>query len=153
MAGAYTWHTLGRACVGLGLASPPPFFTLGPSHAHPFPRTPFFPHQARQTPTFLQPPSLTGHGQVAGISRVWGVVPYSPVFPPSSPCHHPFLLGPSHAHPVFTTPFLQPGPAIAQTLSHCRMYGCMSPPRYPSPIFTDYMRLCMGDTSPPWTHT
>jgi hypothetical protein len=136
--------------------------------------TPPFSHWARHMPTlFLYPhpftlsplsthftsTSLLGHSFLNGswascrISRVWGVVPYSPVFVAPSPCHHPFLLGPSHAHPSSQPPYsslgLQsPRPFLtAVCMGACPLCG------HPSPSFTDYMRLCMGDTSPPWTHT
>jgi hypothetical protein len=154
MVGAYTWHTLGRACVGLGLASPPLFPSPWARHTPtPF-LEPLFPHRARQTPTLLQPPSLTGHGQVAGISRVWGVVPYSPVFPPLHPVTTPFLLGPSHAHPSFTTPFLS---AWAR---NCPDPFATLRARVHVPSAATYLTLlrticdCVWvDLSPPWTHT
>jgi hypothetical protein len=152
MAGAYTWHTLSRACVRLGLVTPPFSFTLGPSHAHPFPRPPFFHTGPVKCPFYftLFPQRVTGKspGSV-GFGASSPIALSSPLFTLSPP----LLTGPFTRPPFFTTPFLQPGPAIAQTLSHRRVYGCMSPPRCPFPIFTDYMRLCMGDTSPPWTHT
>jgi hypothetical protein len=129
-----------------------------PSHTGPVTCPPLFLHPLFHTgpvkhPLYFNwpfgpPPSSMGHGQVARISRVWGIVPYSPVFP----LLHP-VTTPSHWALHMPTlpscpPLLQPGPAIAQTLSQCHMYGCMSPPWPPFPIIYGLYATVYGLTCP-----
>jgi hypothetical protein len=135
----------------------PPFTHWARHTPTPFPSPPF-PHWAHQMPTLLQPafgppPSLMGHGQVARISRVWGVIPYSPVFPPL----HPVTTPSSWALHTPTLPLRPPscslGLQLPRPFLNAACMGACPLRGHPSPSFTDYMRLCMGDMSPPWTHT
>jgi hypothetical protein len=64
-----------------------------------------------------------GHGQVTGISRVWGVILYSPVFPPL----HPVTTPSYWALYMPTLPLCPPPSAWAHNRTDPFSMLCVSP--------------------------